>query len=329
MRREFFIALLIAAVAALAFTAGMGLMVSSHFDSSGRVRMEAAPAVVDAAPAGVPVLCYHYLRDKSDPLRLLRVFGYVVLSLPLLNDTELWTTGTSEFERQMQLLKDSGYHAVTLDELHEWQTGRRELPGKPIVITFDDGDGSVYDLALPILARYEFRATLFVVTARVGTKWNGIDCLDWARLRELEESGVFRIESHTDDLHYKVEAGGRTEPVFVAASEHGAELEGSRDWERRVREDLERSRAAIERNTGRSPSFLAWPYGAANANLNRIAVEAGFVRTCSLRAKRNLRVFATASDAAPPVEISRYTITARTSLREFKSILDGTYRPRA
>ena len=329
MRREVLIGLLIAAVAAVAFTAGMGLVVSSHFDSSGQVRMEAPAAIDAAAAAGVPVLCYHYLRDKSDPLRLLRVFGYVVLSLPLLNETELWTTGTSEFERQMQLLKESGYHTVTLDELHEWQTGRRELPGKPIVITFDDGDASVYDLALPILARYGFRATLFVVTARVGTKWNGIECLDWARLRELEESGVFRIESHTDDLHYKIDASDRTEPVFIAASEHGAELDGSRDWESKLREDLERSRASIERNTGRSPSFLAWPYGAANADLNRVAAEAGFVRTCSLRAKRNLRVFSTASDALPPVEISRYTITARTSLKEFKSILDGTFRPNA
>ncbi|HEU4929392.1 MAG TPA: polysaccharide deacetylase family protein, partial [Candidatus Krumholzibacteria bacterium] len=222
-----------------------------------------------------------------------------------------------------------GYHAVTLDELHEWQTGRRELPGKPVVITFDDGDQSVYDLALPILARYGFRATLFVVTSRVGTRWNGIDCLDWSRLRELEESGVFRVESHTDDLHYKVETADHTEPVFVAASEHGAEIDGSRDWERKVREDLQRSSAAIERNLGRQPHFLAWPYGAANAKLNRIAAEEGFVRTCSLRAKRNVRVFATASNAAPPVEISRYTITARTSLRVFKSILDGTHRPQA
>ena len=329
MRKELLIGLLVAAVAVVAFTAGMGLVVSSHFDSSGRVRTEAAPAVVGTEAAGVPVLCYHYLRDKSDPLRLLRVFGYVVLSLPLLNDTELWTTGASEFERQMQLLKDMGYHAVTLDELHEWQTGRRELPGKPIVITFDDGDQSVYDLALPILARYGFRATLFVVTARVGTQWNGIDCLDWAHLRELEESGVFRIESHTDDLHYKVEAGDRTEPVFIAASEHGADLDGSRDWEHKVREDLARSRAAIERNTGRSPRFLAWPYGAANANLNRIAAEEGFTRTCSLRAKRNVRVFPTAGNTPPSAEISRYTITARTSLRAFKSILDGTFQPRA
>lgn len=327
MFRQLLIGLLVAAVAVVAFTAGMGLVVSSHFDSSGRVRTDASSAVVGATPAGVPVLCYHYLRDKSDPLRLLRVFGYVVLSLPLLNDTELWTTGASEFERHMQLLKDMGYHAVTLDELHEWQNGRRELPGKPIVITFDDGDQSVYDLALPILARYGFRATLFVITARVGTKWNGVDCLDWSHLRELEESGVFRIESHTDDLHYKVETGERTEPVFIAASEHGADLDGSRDWERKVRDDLARSRAAIERNTGRSPRFLAWPYGAANAQLNRIAAEEGFVRTCSLRAKRNLRVLATTSDAAPPAEISRYTITARTSLRAFKSILDGTLEP--
>ncbi len=333
-RRDFAIGLLVTAVATTAFVAGMGLLVVRGFDSSGRVRFDAPRTgstgeLAGGAAPGVPVLCYHYLRDKSDPLRLLRVFGYVVLSLPLLNDSELWTTSASEFERQMEFLKESGYHAVTLDELHEWQSGWRELPGKPIVITFDDGDESVYDLALPILARMGFRATLFVVTSRVGTHWNEVRCLDWTRLKELEDSGVFRIESHTDDMHFKVNADGAMRPVFVAASSHGFEMEGSTDWERAVRADLARSRDAIESHVGRAPSFLAWPYGAATQELDRIATEEGFLRTCSLRARPNPRASRGVGGRSAPIEISRYTITARTSLRIFRSMLDGTYRPGA
>jgi peptidoglycan/xylan/chitin deacetylase (PgdA/CDA1 family) len=329
-RRDFAIGLVIAAVAASAFVAGMGIVVSRGFDASGRVRFDTSPrvATTNGSAAGIPVLCYHYLRDKSDPLRLLRVFGYVVLSLPLLNDSELWTTSASEFERQMAFLKASGYHTVTLDELHEWQEGRRDLPKKPVVITFDDGDESVYELALPILARHGFRATLFVVTGRVGTRWDEVRTLDWARLRELEESGVFRIESHSHDMHYKVHADGLPRPVFVAASAHGFEIEGASNWEAAVRGDLARSRDEIERHIGRAPGFLAWPYGSATAELDRIAVEEGFQRTCTLRAQPNPRVSATASYGAP-IEISRYTITARTSLRVFRSMLEGTYRPGA
>jgi peptidoglycan/xylan/chitin deacetylase (PgdA/CDA1 family) len=333
-RRDVATAFLIAAVAATAFVAGMGWVVSQGFDSAGRLRYneytstEPAAVAFDGASQSVPVFCYHYIRHKSDPLRLLRVFGYVVLSLPLLGDSELWTTSISEFERQMEYLKAHGYHAVTLGELHEWQMGMRELPGRPVVITFDDGDQSVYDLAFPILARLGFRATLFVVTSRVGTRWNEVDCLDWGRLRELEESGVFQIESHSHDIHYKVDADGSMHPVFVAASEHGFEIDGASSWEDAVRDDLIRSYEAIERHIGRAPAFLAWPYGTATPELDRVAREAGYLRTCTLRARSSTR-FARglAEPSLGEIGIPRYTITARTSLREFRSMLEGTYRP--
>ena len=331
-RRDIAVGALVAGVAAVAFVAGMGLLVARGFDSTGNVRVQAnAPAgsAADGRVAdGVPVLCYHYLRDKSDPLRLLRVFGYVVLSLPLLNDSELWTISVTEFERQMEYLKARGYQTITLDELYEWQTGQRELPAKPIVITFDDGDESAYDLALPILARLGFRATLFVVTSKVGTRWDNARCLDWAQLRELEDSGVFRIESHTHDMHYKVGADGAERAVFVAASVHGFKLAGAADWRKAVRDDLARSQAEIARHIGRPPSFLAWPYGAANAELDGVAHEAGFASTCTLRAQPNTRA-TLVGDSVLPFEISRYAITARTSLRVFRAILEGTYRPNA
>jgi peptidoglycan/xylan/chitin deacetylase (PgdA/CDA1 family) len=333
-RRDLATGFLIAAVAAIAFVAGMGWVVSQGLDSEGRVRYDdssptqSAPVAVGSASPRIPVFCYHYLRHKSDPLRLLRVFGYVVLSLPLLGDSELWTTSVSEFERHMEYLESRGYHAVTLGELHEWQMGRRELPARPVVITFDDGDQSVYDLAFPILARLGFRATLFVVTSRVGTRWNEVECLDWAQLRELEQSGVFQIESHTHDMHYKVEVDGTARPVFVAASEHGYEVGGAANGEDAVRDDLTLSYEAIGRHIGRAPSFLAWPYGAATPELDRVAREVGFLRTCSLRARSNPRFARAGSEPSlQEIEIPRYTITARTSLRVFRSMLEGTYRP--
>jgi peptidoglycan/xylan/chitin deacetylase (PgdA/CDA1 family) len=317
---------MVTAVAALLFVAGMGFLVARNLDSAGRVRVDAMKysTVAGGPVTQVPVLCYHYLRDKSDPVRLLRVFGYVVLSLPLLNDSEMWTTSVSEFARHMEFLRTYGYQAVTLRDVHEWQLGQRELPPKPVVITFDDGDESVYNLAFPILERLDFRATLFVITSRVGTEWNGVRCLDWEKLRQLEASGVFQVESHTHDMHYKVEVEGTARPVFVAASAYGFKMEGGAQWESFVRSDLIRSRQAIERYLGRAPAFLAWPYGSASPELERVAIDAGFLRTCTLRAQPATRSsFASTSDAMR-VEIPRYTVTARTSLRDLRAMLGMT-----
>ncbi len=290
-------------------------------------------AGVEATPSSagevrkVPVLCYHYIRGKSSPVRLLRVFGYVVLSLPLLDDSELWTTSARDFEIQMEYLAQRGYNTVTLDELNEWQIGLRELPQNPVVITFDDGDQSVYDYAYPVLKRLGMRATLFVVTGRVGTRWGEVRCLDWEPLREMQQSGVFDIESHTHDMHYKVNERSDARPVFLAASE-GQRVEGVGNWETYVRNDLEQSRTAIQTGVGRTPAYLAWPYGWGNPRVNRIAEEVGFARTLSLRLGPNEVLGSTPSTAdTHAFEIARYTITARTSLRIFREMIAGTYVP--
>jgi peptidoglycan/xylan/chitin deacetylase (PgdA/CDA1 family) len=60
----------------------------------------------------------------------------------------------AEFAEQMQALNDAGWHAVTLDQvLAYWSRGVSLGPGKPIVISFDNGYNSQYTQALPVLRR--------------------------------------------------------------------------------------------------------------------------------------------------------------------------------
>jgi peptidoglycan/xylan/chitin deacetylase (PgdA/CDA1 family) len=60
----------------------------------------------------------------------------------------------SEFAAQMRALKNAGWHAVTLDQMHAyWQRGVPLGPGKPIVVSFDNGYQSQYTQALPVMRR--------------------------------------------------------------------------------------------------------------------------------------------------------------------------------
>jgi peptidoglycan/xylan/chitin deacetylase (PgdA/CDA1 family) len=60
----------------------------------------------------------------------------------------------SEFAAQMQALKNSGWHAVTLDRVQAyWRSGVALGPGRPIVLSFDNGYQSQYTQALPVLRR--------------------------------------------------------------------------------------------------------------------------------------------------------------------------------
>jgi peptidoglycan/xylan/chitin deacetylase (PgdA/CDA1 family) len=57
----------------------------------------------------------------------------------------------SEFAAQMEALERAGWHAVTLDQVQAyWQRGVPLGPGKPIVVSFDNGYQSQYTQALPV-----------------------------------------------------------------------------------------------------------------------------------------------------------------------------------
>jgi peptidoglycan/xylan/chitin deacetylase (PgdA/CDA1 family) len=60
----------------------------------------------------------------------------------------------SELTAQVQALKSAGWHAVTMDQVEAyWRRGVPLGPGKPIVLSFDNGYHSQYTQALPILHR--------------------------------------------------------------------------------------------------------------------------------------------------------------------------------
>jgi peptidoglycan/xylan/chitin deacetylase (PgdA/CDA1 family) len=253
------------------------------------------------------VLTYHTLADDGS-----------VLSVP-----------PALFAEQMRALHETGIRVVPLTELAGQVASA--LDGRhQVAITFDDGFRSVYEHAFPVLQRYGFPATVFVVADYCGktNAWPGQPAfikpgplLDWGQIREMSRGGV-SFGSHT-----------RTHPDLRALSR------------REVDAELAESRKLIEDAIGLAVETFAYPYGLYNRQIRdaarvhyRVACSdvLGYLTTSSdplalerldtfyLRAPRLFRGLAT-----PGV---RAYLALRRRLRTVRGLLRSTrqaYAPRA
>ena len=65
------------------------------------------------------------------------------------------------FERQVAYVADA-YEPVGEDQVRAALAGERPLPERAVWLTFDDGDPTVVDVGLPVLARHGVPATIYV-----------------------------------------------------------------------------------------------------------------------------------------------------------------------
>jgi len=71
------------------------------------------------------------------------------------------------FEEQMKYLKDNGYHTISLTDLYKYFMRAEPIPEKSVVLTFDDGYENNYSIMFPIIKKYKFKATIFVITSHI------------------------------------------------------------------------------------------------------------------------------------------------------------------
>ena len=77
------------------------------------------------------------------------------------------TTSVRAFTNQMTWLRDQGYTTLTLYQLEGYVRNKINLPARAVAITFDDGLKSVNRYAYPVLKRYGFHATAFIISSRI------------------------------------------------------------------------------------------------------------------------------------------------------------------
>ncbi|MDD2922907.1 MAG: polysaccharide deacetylase family protein [Anaerolineales bacterium] len=97
-----------------------------------------------------------------------------------------------KFEEQMALLRNWGYTTITLDTLLTAIYQGADLPAHPLLITFDDGQESVYTAAFPIMQRYGFTGVVYIV----GTYLDAPSFMTTEQVRELTWAG-WEVGSHS------------------------------------------------------------------------------------------------------------------------------------
>ncbi len=244
----------------------------------------AAPTAAPTAAQGLPekpsedpaqsfrVLCYHDIRDD--------------LRGSMVSSPESTAIDTRELTRQFSWLEKSGYHPVSLQQIIDARAGRAILPSRAVLLTFDDGYESTYTRVFPLLKQFRFPALIALVgdwmttTSQPNTHVApGTRFINWDQVREMQKSGLVEIASHSYELHQGILANPQGN-LLPAATSHQYLLtdkhyESDTAYAERIKSDLVRNVDVIERNTGRRPRAMVWPYGAYNQLVADWATAAG------------------------------------------------------
>ena len=216
----------------------------------------------------VPVLVYHNL-SAQDKGRL--------------------SLAARTFEAQIRQLHDDGFQAISLAEFVAFTAGRRQLPRKSVLLTFDDGYKSFVQFARPTLKDYGFGATLFVYSDFIGAGSG----LSWAELRTLSDQG------------YDVQAHSKTH-----ANLRRKEGESEAAYAKRIEAELAYPLTLYKKNLPRPVDALAYPYGETDDELLAFVAKYGYAVAFTVRRQSNPAF-------ASPLKISRAQIYSDMTPKDF------------
>lgn len=277
-----------------------------------------------AADVKYGVLCYHDVIDQSAP-------SFAAGMSQEVRKTYFPQTVTAErLIAHFNWLRDNGYTPVSWQQIKDARAGRGQLPPKPVLLTFDDGYASFYTIIYPILRAYHYPAVYGLVTSWLETppdghiNYGGIKLprsafVTWEQVREMQQSGLIEMASHTHDMHHGKPGnpGGSQFAAVFPGNYKDKKYETPSEYRRRIRDDLQKSRDIIKARTGVAPDVLVWPYGQFTQTAVDIARELGFHDDMTLKDEKLSQI--------GEQSIGRSLIDQETSFGHLKSYLEDKY----
>ena len=218
------------------------------------------PAAAGATPSAAPVIS----KPAVDQNAQVVIFGYHRLVNSVRRpDTEITPAA---FEAQMQELKNKGIAVIPMQDFLAWRRGEKAIPPKSAIITFDDGWKSQYDVAWPIMKKFNYPFTLFIYTEGIKPgHFSGGESMSWEQLAEMRDAGI-DIQGHTathSDLRkpYDKVAKKKLNP---------------QEYEQWLQNEIVGSKQMIEQKLGVKVNCFAVPYGFHNDHIRDIVIKAGY-----------------------------------------------------
>jgi peptidoglycan/xylan/chitin deacetylase (PgdA/CDA1 family) len=233
----------------------------------------------------------------SGPLPILLYHSISVAAAPRFRR---WVVDPARFAEHIDCIAAAGYQPVTVSTAAAAIRGDSALPPRPVVLTFDDGFADFATDAAPVLARYDFTATLYVTTHFVdGTsEWlagegeGGRRMLSWSQLIELDRAGI-EIGPH-GHTHRQLDVIRRRDVVAEVLT----------------------SKRLVEERLDHPVSTFAYPHGYSSPYVRRVVANAGFASACAVK-----DVLGGPDD--DPLALARVIVADDIDTRALERILDG------
>jgi peptidoglycan/xylan/chitin deacetylase (PgdA/CDA1 family) len=144
----------------------------------------------------------------------------------------------ASFGRRLAFLAANGYVTLSAGDYFEFLMGTRPVPDRAVVLTFDDGRGSLWTVGAPLLRRHGMTGVVFLVPGRTVARPGMPPTIDddpaaavpagdegllsWEQITALAKSGVFEFQSHTH-THARVHVRPRVVGFVTPESRRGYE----------------------------------------------------------------------------------------------------------
>ncbi len=219
----------------------------------------------------VRIICYHELTGDSS--KIINPRKYLILDQKI-------------FVQQLEYLRTHGFHFVSVEDIIQAKEGKKKLPSKPVLLTFDDAYQSFYDFAYPILKRLHIPAVLAVVGRWIeegpppAVRY---PLMSWDEIAQVAKDGLVEIASHSYDLHRNLIFTPQ-EDMYAAVAVRRYFLlekryETREEYLERIRRDFKKVAEVFQKRLGFCPRVMVWPYGTYTKDALDIAKKD---RSCSL-----------------------------------------------
>ena len=202
----------------------------------------------------LPVIMYHQVTTRNS-----RIGKYCVSEQQLEND--------------LKYIKENGFTSISVQELLDHVYNGKELPDKPIMITFDDGFESIMQYVLPLMEKYDSKCIVSVVGAYADMTEKQDDhnvnyaYLDWKEIAELVKNDRIEIQNHSYDLHQN------TKKRKGASQCAGEDYDSYREM---LDSDLTKLQKKIYEMTKYNPLAFTYPFGCYSKDSTEILKQLGF-----------------------------------------------------